>query len=74
MLAKKPLWAFHAAADPVVPADFSRRAVAAVRAAGGQPRHTEFDSATYFFPMAHFAWVPAYQDDAMRDWLFSQSQ
>lgn len=74
VLKDKPLWAFHAAADPVVPADFSRRAVAAVRAAGGQPRYTEYDSATYFFPMAHFAWVPAYQNAEMRAWLFAQSR
>lgn len=74
VLKHKPLWAFHAAADPVVPADFTRRAIAAVREAGGQPRYTEYDSATYFFPMAHFAWVPAYQTEAMRAWLFSQSR
>ena len=74
VLKDKPLWAFHAAADPVVPADLSRRAVAAVRAAGGQPRYTEYDNATYFFPMAHFAWVPAYQNAEMRAWLFAQSR
>jgi len=74
VLKNKPLWAFHAAADPVVPATFSRRAIAAVQAAGGQPRYTEYDEATYFHPMAHFSWVPAYQTEAMREWLFQQSR
>ena len=73
-LKNKPLWAFHAAADPVVPADLTRQAIAALKAAGGQPRYTEFDSSTFFFPMAHFAWVPTYQNDAMRAWLFEQSR
>ncbi len=74
VLKDKPLWAFHAAADPIVPADFSRKAVAAVRTAGGQPRYTEYDASTYFFPMAHFSWVPAYRTEEMREWLFQQSR
>jgi len=73
-LRDKPLWAFHAAADPVVPATLTGQAIAALRLAGGQPRHTEYDSASYFFPMAHFAWVPAYQNEEMREWLFKQAR
>ena len=73
-LKDKPIWAFHAAADPIVPADFTRKAVAAVRTAGGQPRYTEYDASTYFFPMAHFSWVPAYRTEEMREWLFKQSR
>jgi predicted peptidase len=74
VLKNKPLWAFHAAADPIVPADFTRQAVAALRSAGGQPRFTEYDAQTYFFPIAHFSWVPAYQNEEMRAWLFSQKR
>jgi predicted peptidase len=74
VLKNKPLWAFHAAADPIVPATFTGNAVAAVRKAGGQVRYTEYDTSTFFFPMAHFAWVPAYQNDEMRDWMFKQSR
>ncbi len=74
VLKNKPLWAFHAAADPIVPATFTGNAVAAVRRAGGQARYTEYDTSTFFFPMAHFAWVPAYQNEEMRDWLFKQSR
>jgi len=74
VLKDKPLWAFHAAADPVVPASFTGNAIAAVRRSGGQPRYTEYDTAAYFFPIAHFAWVPAYQTDEMREWLFRQTR
>lgn len=74
VLKDKPIWAFHAASDPVVPVDFSRNAIAAVRAAGGQPRYTEYDPSTLFLPIAHFSWVPAFQNEDMREWLFKQSR
>lgn len=41
VLKDKPMWAFHAAADPVVPASFTGNAIAVVRRSGGQPRYTE---------------------------------
>lgn len=53
---------------------FTGHAIAALRHAGGQPRHTEYDTTTYFSPMAHFAWVPAYQTEEMREWLFKQTR
>ena len=72
VLKDKPIWAFHAASDPVIPVSYGRNAIEAVKAAGGKPRYTEYDSATYFYPMAHFSWVPAFQNASMREWLFSQ--
>lgn len=73
VLKDKPIWAFHAAADAVVPALFTRGAVAALRTAGAtRLTYTEYDAQTYFFPIAHFSWVPAYQTEAMREWLFKQ--
>ena len=69
-----PVWAFHAAADPVVPVSLTRNAIEALRAAGGQPRYTEYDRSTYLYPTAHFSWVPAYRDEEMRAWLFRQSR
>lgn len=72
MLKDKPVWAFHAASDPVIPVAYSRNAIEALKAAGGQPRYTEYDAGTYFYPMAHFSWVPAYRNAAMRNWLFAQ--
>jgi predicted peptidase len=72
VLAKKPIWAFHSEADPVIPVQLERDLIKAVQAAGGKPIYTEFPRGTYFYPMAHFAWVPAYQNRAMREWLFRQ--
>lgn len=74
VLKGKPLWAFHAAADPIVPADLTRNAIAAVRSAGGEPRYTEYDASTFFHPMAHFSWVLAYRNEEMREWMFRQSR
>jgi len=73
VLKDKPVWAFHAASDPVIPVSYGRNTVEALKAAGGQPRYTEYDASTYFYPMAHFSWVPAFRDTGMREWLFSQS-
>lgn len=72
-IANMPIWAFHGAADPVVPVAVSRASIAALKAAGGTPRYTEYPQGTFFIPNAHFSWVPAYADEAMREWLFKQS-
>jgi len=74
VLKDKPAWAFHAASDPVIPVSYGRDTIAALKAAGGQPRYTEYAADTYFYPMAHFSWVPAFRDTTMREWLFSQTQ
>lgn len=73
VLKDKPVWAFHAAADPIIPVSYGRNAIDALKAAGGKPRYTEYDNGTFFYPMAHFSWVPAFANPAMREWLFSQS-
>jgi len=57
----------------VIPVTYGRNTVEALKAAGGQPHYTEYDASTYFYPMAHFSWVPAFRDAAMREWLFAQS-
>lgn len=71
-LAHTPVWAFHAAADPVVPVRFSRETVEALRRAGGSPRYTEYGPEFFFKPDAHVSWIPAYASVEMRDWLFQQ--
>lgn len=63
-----PIWCFHGAADTVVPVERSRSMVAAVRAAGGNPRFTEFEG------VGHDSWTPAYRDRAVLDWLFRQKR
>ncbi len=62
-----PIWAVHGADDDVVPCDYSRRAVAAVRSAGGQPRYDELPK------VGHDSWTPAYDPSfGLLDWLFAQ--
>ncbi len=82
-----PIWACHAADDPFVPIDGimpsgmvgTRRMVAALRSCGGNVRMTEYPAgyiaARYPFPpevAGHAAWEPAYRDEDIRDWFFSQ--
>jgi len=57
---------FHGARDDLVPPEQSRRMAAALRAAGGDVRYTEFPDAN------HNAWDPAYRSPALWEWLFAQ--
>jgi predicted peptidase len=59
-----PLWFFHGTDDPVVPISLSRDRIAALRRAGGSPRLTEYPG------IGHDAWVKAYAEPAIVDWLF----
>lgn len=61
-----PAWLFHVRRDDVVPPDYSRRIVAALRASGGTPRYSEFPDAN------HNSWDAAYATDALWDWMFEQ--
>ncbi|HET7034176.1 MAG TPA: alpha/beta hydrolase-fold protein [Thermomicrobiaceae bacterium] len=72
-LADLPIWAFQSADDPIVPVQATRDMIAAIEAAGGSPRYTEFTDA------GHGAWVPAYGIGGMPSpvsdfyaWLFAQ--
>ena len=64
--AKLPLWVFHGAKDNTVPVDLSRKMVEAIKAAGGEPKYTEFPN------VAHNAWTPAYDDPELWKWMFAQ--
>ncbi|MBD3243258.1 MAG: phospholipase [Chitinivibrionales bacterium] len=61
-----PLWAFHGALDRTVKPVRSRTMIAAIRAAGGDPRYTEYPHKD------HDSWVPAFTDPALYKWLFAQ--
>jgi len=61
-----PIWAFHGTDDRVVPVTRTRAMVAAIRAAGGSPKYTEFSG------VGHDSWTPAYRDPEVLDWLFAQ--
>jgi predicted peptidase len=65
-LAGIPFWFFHGTDDDVVPVEYSRRLVAAIRAAGGQARYTEYPG------VGHHSWVPAYAEPELPRWLFGQ--
>jgi predicted peptidase len=61
-----PLWAFHGDDDRAVPVGRSREMIAAIRAAGGKPKYTEYPA------VGHDSWTRTYADDAFHDWLFAQ--
>ncbi len=61
-----PVWIFHGAEDRRVPADESRRMAEALEAAGAAPRYTEYPG------VAHDSWVPAYREQGLYEWLFTQ--
>jgi predicted peptidase len=67
-IAHIPIWNFHGALDEVVPADLSRSMIHAIIEAGGTPGYTEYPH------VGHDSWIPAYNDDYVLDWLFSQSR
>ncbi|HEX4714205.1 MAG TPA: alpha/beta hydrolase-fold protein [Ktedonobacteraceae bacterium] len=73
VLKNLPIWAFHGSADTVIPASGSRQMIAAIQAAGGHPRYTEFAG------QGHGVWTYVYSLDnsalnvtAFFPWLFSQ--
>ncbi len=60
------VWAFHGAADSVVPVAETEAMVAALRAAGGAPE------ATLLPGVGHGSWDPAYRDPRLPVWLLAQ--
>lgn len=83
-----PVWAFHAADDPVVPAHEychapfeamagTARLVESLRGAGNtKVRYTEYPAGWMeeqgMHP--HASWVPAYGDEEAKEWLFAQKK
>jgi len=66
--AQLPMWIFHGAADNVVSVDVSRESVKELKAAGGNPKYTEYPG------VGHDSWTRAYRDSEFVDWLFAQSR
>jgi dienelactone hydrolase len=67
-LTNLPIWCFHGAADRIVPADESRRMVAAVEQAGGKSLFTEFEAT------GHNVWDAAYGSRELFTWLLAQKR
>ena len=61
-----PVWAFHGGEDRLVPASRSREMIEAIRAAGGEPKYTEYPA------VGHDSWTQTYADDVFYNWLFAQ--
>jgi predicted peptidase len=62
-----PIWAVHGDADPAVPVEESRKMIAAIKAAGGHPKYTEYPG------VAHDSWTQAYADtNGVIPWMFEQ--
>lgn len=67
-LANLPVWAFHGDADGVVKPNRSRDMIAALKAAGGAPKYTEYPG------VGHNSWAATYANREMYDWLFRQKR
>jgi predicted peptidase len=68
ILAKLRIWAFHGEMDDVVPPSETRAMIAAIEAAGGNPR------ATYLPNANHNSWDAAYGDPEVARWLVTQTR
>lgn len=67
-LTKVPVWAFHGQQDKVVIPERSENMVSAINKLGGNARLTIYQNT------AHNAWLKAYADPRMIEWLFSQTR
>ncbi|HVS59420.1 MAG TPA: prolyl oligopeptidase family serine peptidase [Gemmatimonadaceae bacterium] len=65
-LRQVPTWIFHGEIDPAVPVDQSRKAFAALQAAGAPAQYTEVPGT------GHNSWDPAYGSPKFWAWLFAQ--
>ena len=65
---KTPVWAFHGDKDGAVPVGRSQNMIAAIKAAGGKPKYTEYPDC------GHNAWSPAFADPELLGWLFSHKR
>lgn len=61
-----PTWVFHGALDKTVPLQKSQDMVAAIKAAGGNPKLTVYDDAD------HDSWTRTYDDPKFYEWLLAQ--
>jgi predicted peptidase len=65
-MTKLPIWAFHGDADPVVDVSRTRDMIEAIRAAGGEPKYTEYPG------VGHDSWTTTFENPEVLEWLFKQ--
>lgn len=61
-----PVWAFHGAEDPTVPAEVTRKMIYGLQEAGALPGYTEFPG------IGHTSWHQAYKEPQLMPWLWKQ--
>ena len=61
-------WVFHGDNDKVVPTDYIRNMVEAIKKSGGSPKYTEYEG------VGHNSWSKAYASPATWKWLFQQTR
>jgi len=66
VIVKTPVWCFHGDKDGVVKTIRSRNIIAAIKAAGGSAKYTEYPG------VGHDAWNKAYAEPELLKWLFAQ--
>lgn len=66
-IAALPIWDFHGTIDPTVPVKESRDMIAALQAAGGHPKYTEYPNGQ------HAIWDQAYTEPELLPWMFGQT-
>lgn len=63
-----PIWAFHGDKDAAVKVERSRDMIAAIKAAGGSPKYTEYPG------VGHDSWTATYKNPEFFAWLFAQKR
>jgi predicted peptidase len=66
-LSALPIWVFHGAKDDTVPVQQSRIMVAAIKAAGGHVKYTEYPET------GHICWTQTYDNPRLFQWLLDQN-
>ena len=77
VLKNMPIWDFHGSKDPTVPVSGSSGMIAAIQAAGGHPRYTEFLGAPHqIWPFVYSYTLPGvkmrWHVTGLYTWLFAQ--
>ena len=63
-----PCWCFHGTADTTFEAEIPRKMITALRAAGGNPKYTEYTS------RGHDIWLKPYLQPELNGWLLGQKR
>jgi predicted peptidase len=67
-LAALPIWVFHGGKDTIISVEYSRKMVAAIKAAGGNVKYTEYPEAH------HNIWARTYDNPELYKWLLAQKR